>query len=77
MVYNILGEMVSAAADDAIANGEKAIGITGGVSYDVPIVRMAEKLASKHGLGLICHDRVPNGDGGISTGQAAIALHRL
>ena len=77
VVYNILGEMVSAAADEAIANGEKAIGITGGVSYDVPIVRMTQELAAKHGLGLVCHDRVPNGDGGISTGQAAIALHRI
>ena len=77
VVYNILGEMVSAAADDALANGEKNIGITGGVSYDTPIVRMTEELAAKRGLGLVCHDRVPNGDGGISTGQAAIALHRL
>ncbi len=77
VVYNILGEMVSAAADDAIANGERSIGITGGVSYDTPIVAMAERLASEHGLELICHNRVPNGDGGISTGQAAIALRRI
>ena len=77
VVYNVLGEMVSAAADDALANGEKVIGITGGVSYDTPIVAMTEELAANHGLGLVCHDRVPNGDGGISTGQVSIALHRL
>ena len=77
VVYNVLKEMVSSAAEDAEANGERYIGITGGVSYDTPIVAMAEKLAAEHGLELLCHNRVPNGDGGISTGQAAIALHRI
>jgi hydrogenase maturation factor HypF (carbamoyltransferase family) len=38
---------------------------------------MTEKIAAKYDKKVFCHDRVPNGDGGISTGQAAIALHRL
>ena len=77
VVYNVLKEMVDSAVDDAEANGDKYIGITGGVSYDVPIVRMAEELAGKRGMSLVCHNSIPNGDGGISTGQAAIALRRL
>ncbi|AMH94196.1 hydrogenase maturation factor HypF [methanogenic archaeon ISO4-H5] len=77
VVYNILCEMVDQAAADADTNGEDYIGITGGVSYDTPIVYMTEKIAAKYGKKVLCHNRVPNGDGGISTGQAAIALHRL
>ena len=58
-------------------SGRISARITGGVSYDTPIVSMAEKIAAKYDKKVFCHDRVPNGDGGISTGQAAIALHRL
>lgn len=76
-VRGILSEMVSAAAEAAEAEGEGRIGITGGVSYDVPIARMAKELAGERGMELVVHGRVPNGDGGISTGQAAIALRRL
>jgi len=61
---------------NAEAEGEDRIGITGGVSYDVPIVKMAEELAEERGMRLIVHSRVPNGDGGISTGQAVCALAR-
>lgn len=73
----IVGQLVDAACADAAAQGERRIGITGGVSYDVPIVRMAQAHARRQGMDLVWHRRVPNGDGGIATGQAAIALHRL
>lgn len=76
VVWNILSEMVDSASERADSDGEGCIGITGGVSYDVPIVRMAKELAEKHGKRLIWHTRVPNGDGGISTGQVAAALRR-
>ncbi len=75
-VHGVLAEMVSAASMNAEAEGEDRIGITGGVSYDVPIVKMAEELAEERGMRLIVHSRVPNGDGGISTGQAVCALAR-
>ena len=75
VVHGILDEMVASAADSASEDGY--IGITGGVSYDVPMIKMAEDIASKHGLKLCCHRNIPNGDGGISTGQVAIALSRL
>ncbi|MCQ2085495.1 MAG: carbamoyltransferase HypF, partial [archaeon] len=77
LVYNVLNEMVASAVDDAQSNGEKHIGITGGVSYDVPIVRMVEEIASKYDMDIYFHNRVPNGDGGISTRQASIALRKL
>ncbi|MCQ2070902.1 MAG: carbamoyltransferase HypF [archaeon] len=73
IVYNVLDEMISSAAQDC----DGTVGITGGVSYNVPIVGIAEKIAKSHGLDLLWHRRVPNGDGGISTGQAAIAVHRV
>jgi hydrogenase maturation protein HypF len=76
-VHAVLAEMVESAAEAAESRGEKRIGITGGVSYDVPIVRMAEELAHARGMELVIHSRVPNGDGGISTGQAASVLSRL
>ncbi|MCQ2079284.1 MAG: carbamoyltransferase HypF [archaeon] len=77
IVHNVLSEMVASAASEAQANGERCIGITGGVSYNVPIIRMAERIAAEHGLELVHHTRVPNGDAGVSTGQVAIALRRI
>ncbi|MDD4668970.1 MAG: carbamoyltransferase HypF, partial [Candidatus Methanomethylophilus sp.] len=76
-VNAVMKALTDAACDDALAHGEKEVGITGGCSYDVPIVRMAERAAAARGCALLWHRRVPNGDGGISTGQAAIALRRL
>jgi len=77
IVRAILSEMVDIACDDAESNGEDRIGITGGVSYNVPITLMVRDLAGARGMDVVTHTRVPNGDGGISTGQAAIALNRL
>ncbi len=77
VVYSILEELVSSAAESAFTEGDHYIGITGGVSYDVPLVNMVKEIASKHDLNLYCHKNIPNGDGGISTGQVAIALNKL
>ena len=76
IVRAVLSEMVDIACDDASSNGEDRIGITGGVSYNVPIVTMVKDLAKARGMDVLTHDRIPNGDGGISAGQAAIALSR-
>jgi hydrogenase maturation factor HypF (carbamoyltransferase family) len=38
---------------------------------------MIEKQVEKVGLKLIVHNRIPNGDGGISIGQNAIIGHKL
>lgn len=46
-----------------------------GVSYDVPIVRMSEELVKKKGLRFLTHDKIPNGDEGISIGQNVVGGH--
>ncbi len=71
-VETLLQELVEIAADVCESTGVKNIGITGGVSYDLPIVRMAERLVTDRGLTFLTHDRIPNGDGGVSVGQNAI-----
>lgn len=76
-IYSLLEKMVSVASDEGERLGIKTIGITGGVSYNAPISRIVKTLVEEKGFKFICHDRVPNGDGGISTGQCAIALQRL
>lgn len=76
-VYALIKEMVEIAAEACDSTGIPAIGITGGVSYDVPIVRMAEALVREKGLMFLTHDKIPNGDGGISVGQNAIVGHLI
>ncbi len=53
------------------------IGITGGISYNIPIVNMVEDIAQHHDFDLLIHHRIPNGDGGIAIGQNIIAAHQL
>jgi len=65
----------------AIENAEKKgidnIGLTGGVSYNIPITEMVENQAKNADMKLTVHNRIPNGDGGISIGQNAIVGHKL
>jgi hydrogenase maturation protein HypF len=49
--------------------GINTIGITGGVSYNRIITERVMNNAKKEGFNFIYHQRVPNGDGGISFGQ--------
>jgi len=72
-VKAILEEMVEIASEHA----SQHIGITGGVSYDVPIVSIVENATQRRGLRLLTHNSIPNGDGGISAGQNVIAAHLL
>jgi hydrogenase maturation protein HypF len=69
--------LVDIAVDEAERIGVKHIGITGGVSYNKAISSMANELVEARGLRLVCHDRLPNGDGCIAVGQCAIALKWL
>jgi hydrogenase maturation protein HypF len=68
-----MDKLTEAAVDAADRNGYKYIGISGGVSYNSVISRIFEEIGQRSDHELIFHNRVPNGDGGISTGQAAIA----
>jgi hydrogenase maturation protein HypF len=74
---SVVNCMVNAACDTAVSKGLNCIGVTGGVSYNGPICDMIDDEASKRGMGVMHHTRIPNGDGGISVGQAMVALRRL
>ncbi len=76
-VHAILMELVGLGVERAQQEGVSTIGLTGGVSYDLPIVSMVEQFVREAGLSLLVHDRVPNGDGGIAVGQNAVAGAKL
>jgi len=77
IVFNVMKELVDSAIECADERGIKSIGITGGVSYNSTVCDMFSRLASDSGRELIFHESVPNGDGGISVGQVAIALKMI
>ena len=77
VVYNIMKELVQSASESADSSGITYLGLTGGVSYNSTITRMFKELANKTGHPFVLHNNVPNGDGGVSIGQAAIAARRL
>jgi hydrogenase maturation protein HypF len=72
-IEELMSRMVEVCVLKAQENGIKRIGMTGGVSYSLPIVRIVNELVKKSGMDLVLHDSVPNGDGGISVGQNAVA----
>jgi len=77
VVYNIMKELVQSASETADSAGIKYLGLTGGVSYNSTITKMFMDLVSGTDHPFIIHNDVPNGDGGVSIGQAAIAAKRV
>lgn len=77
IVYNILREMVDTSIDVADEEGIEHIGITGGVSYNSAISRMFRDMVKSSVHVGVLHRDVPNGDGGVSVGQTAIAMRRI
>jgi len=77
MVKAIVDGLSDVAIEIAERRGIKNIGLTGGVSYNIPITEMVEKKVMQANLKFVVHNRVPNGDGGISIGQNAIIGHKL
>jgi hydrogenase maturation protein HypF len=69
--------LVDIAVDESQKRGISSIGLSGGVSYNATISSMTKSIVEKSGFRFICHDVLPNGDGGIAAGQCAIALNRL
>ena len=80
-VYSMVKAIVDSLTNISIENAEEGsinnIGLTGGVSYNIPITNMIDDLVRKAGLKFAIHNRIPNGDGGISIGQNAIIGHKL
>ncbi len=76
-VEELMRRMVEISVLKAQEKDVMSIGLTGGVSYSLPIVRMVDRFVKKAGLELVLHNSVPNGDGGISVGQNAIAGNLL
>jgi len=76
-VKTIIDNLTNIAIENAEKKGIDNIGLTGGVSYDIPITEMVENQVKNTDLKLTVHSRIPNGDGGISIGQNAIVGHKL
>jgi len=77
LVNAIVKGLTDIAVDFALENKLKTIGVSGGVSYNVPINEMILKNVKKAGLSLIVHKNIPNGDAGISVGQNVIVGNKL
>jgi hydrogenase maturation protein HypF len=76
-VLALVQGLVDIAVDEAQKHGIDYIGISGGVSYNATISAMAKSMIERSGFKFICHDILPNGDGGVAAGQCAIALNKL
>jgi len=72
-VKSVMKGLTNMAIKNAIDRDIKNIGISGGVSYNIPITEMVEEEVKKAGLNFITHNIIPNGDGGVAMGQNAIA----
>jgi hydrogenase maturation protein HypF len=81
LAFSFVYALVSALTTEAINYAHNkmipSIGVTGGVSYNIPIVEMIHERVKKENLQLLVHNHIPNGDGGISAGQNVLAAHSL
>ena len=71
--------IITALAEAAVEAGEKygaPLGVSGGVSYSRPVVDQLRKRIEELGHELHVHEKIPNGDMGVSLGQALIAANR-
>ncbi len=74
---SIMKGLVSEAVASAKEHGSRYIGLTGGVAYSQPLTETFVRMVEEAGFQPLLHDRVPPGDGGISIGQAVVALNIL
>ena len=81
IAYSLVKTIIDAMCDIAIEKAEHEsisyIGVTGGVSYNIPIVEMIKENVEKNHLTLLVHNHIPNGDGGIAVGQNVIIGEKL
>lgn len=64
------------AADLAARHGVSAVALTGGVFQNVRLTEVVADQVAAAGLEVLCHRSIPPNDGGISVGQAAVAVAR-
>ena len=76
-VRTLVSGLADRACDRASSEGLRQVGLTGGVSFSGPVTAWVKEAVEARGLEFVGHELVPNGDGGISTGQNAIAGARL
>lgn len=76
-VYTLVSSLTNEAIQYADENDIRSIGVSGGVSYNIPIVNMIYKQVNHEKLRFLVHNKIPNGDGGISAGQNVLAGHHL
>ncbi|UCH88482.1 MAG: carbamoyltransferase HypF [Thermoplasmata archaeon] len=76
-VNSLMREMAADAIEAAESEGLRKIGVSGGVSYNLPLVEILRPHIEGAGMELVTHRRIPNGDGGISLGQNLIASEKL
>lgn len=76
-VEELMKKMVEVCVHKSEEYGLRTVGLTGGVSYSLPIVRMVKRYVEESKLELLLHNSVPNGDGGVSIGQNVIAGNLL
>jgi len=72
-VHTLVSGIANRSCGYAEDQGLKQVGLTGGVSYSGPITEWVKETVERNGLLFVGHERISNGDGGISTGQNAIA----
>ncbi len=72
LVEALMRQLVDLAVEAAQREGLRRIGWTGGVSYNIPITEIVVRRVEERGMEAMLHDRIPNGDGGISAGQNII-----
>ena len=73
LVRRIMDGYVDIACDYAEKRELRHIGLSGGVAYSLPIIRMFEEGVRKREMVPVIHERLPPGDGGISAGQVYAA----
>jgi len=69
LISGIIKAFIEVAKESSEKFNVKYLGFTGGVSYNIPMTEMFERMAKEYDLRPIMHHSIPNGDAGISVGQ--------
>jgi len=80
LAYSFHRALAEGLADMAInsarGNGLNTVGFTGGVANNELMTRIIREKIESEGLRFLRHTKVPPGDGGLSLGQAVVAVYR-